>query len=556
MRAISAGNRKMFTIFAVVIVLIIGVLVVGLSSVLATDKKEYTVSENSMTFDNENELIELKKEGKIYKRWDGNFYLKVGDEETLLGRQAIVYIPNRNKLTVYGTSFEVKTEGDITKVTEENEISDLDQSRFFKLEDRKYLVVGEGIKNQTGSITTQGFLIVQLDKAGNTMLTNQELSMKTIKPIILKTEDYEFDVANEKLIFGEEEIDLKKIIGSSNEYKEVKKQDDTTNTTEENKAEEVETAETEVDSLEGNMPIQNSQNNPVNPDEQTNNSNMNGQIPNNENAQNAENSNNGNISNAGNSNNGSTQNVINNNGGNAQNTGNTTNDGNTNNTGNANNAGNSQNGQIIGSDPNAGTSDKTEDSQENKTPLAKSINLRGITAKSSSLDIQYAILDPENKYQTIFLDVTGDIQKTIALDKNQRNYLITGLTPNTEYKVTLAYKEILEDNTIVDGIEDTMIVRTSKISDTLTITKIAQNKLYFNYKMDKDYVYEAGKIAFYLDGEKQEEIDIDVEKAVSSSGWTASFNYSYGNEIILKLEGATYEGKEVSRQLQAKLKMY
>ena len=495
MRTLSAGNKRVFTIFAAIITLIVGVLIVALSCVIATDKEEYTISENTIVFDREYNIIEANKEGEIHKKWDGNFYLKIDKEEYLLGRQAIVYLPSRSKIFVYGTTFEVQQGGDITKILKETEISDLKKNRFFKLEDRKYLLTGEEIKNQTGSISTKGYLIVQLDKSGNTLISNQEVNMKTIKPMKISTTTYKFDVANEKLFFGEEEIDLKKIIGSSNEYIEIEKQ-----VNEEEKEE------------ENTQPIE--QNEPT-------------QIPNNQ----------GIINNSN----------VNNNMNNQQTSGNQI--------GNAGQVGsiNIGNGQSQNQDQNQ---NQQSNKNENNTPLAKSINLRGITPRSSSLDIQYAILDPENKYQTIFLDIQGDIQKTIALDKTQRNYLITGLTPNTEYKVTLAYKEILPNNAVVDGIEDTMIVRTTKISDSLEIIKIAKNRLYFTYKMDKNYVYESGKIVFYLDGEKQEEVDIDVQAAVSDNGWTSSVEYTYGNEAILKLEGATYEGKEIKRELQAKLKMY
>lgn len=495
MRTLSAGNRKLFTIFAMIITLIIGVMVVGLCCVLVIDKENYAVTQNTVIFDKEYNIIEAKQEGSIYKKWDGNFYLKMNKEEYLLGKQAITYIPSRNKMFVYGNTFEVETGGEITKIIKETEIGDLSKDRFFKLEDRKYLVVGKEIKNQVGNISTKNYLIIQLDKSGNTLISNQELNMKTIKPMIISTETYKFDVANEKLYFGEEEIDLKKIIGSSNEYIEIERQV--------NETEEEEEEKTDVQQIEGNEPVQNMQNNPSNTNGSNNQQSQTNQAENNGQA--------GSI-------------VVDNSQGQSQNQ--------------------SQN------------QNKDQNQSQNNTPLAKSINLRGITPRSSSLDIQYAILDPENKYQTIFLDVQGDIQKTIALDKTQRNYLITGLTPNTEYKVTLAYKEILQNNTVVDGIEDTMIVRTSKISDSITITKIAQNRLYFTYKMDKNYVYESGKIAFYLDGEKQSDVDIDIEAATSDAGWSSSVEYTYGNEFILKLENAVYEGKEINRDLQAKIRMY
>lgn len=59
MRKLSAGNRKEFTIFAMIIILIIGVFIVGLNVVMAKEGKEYTVNESSIVFDKEYNIIEL-----------------------------------------------------------------------------------------------------------------------------------------------------------------------------------------------------------------------------------------------------------------------------------------------------------------------------------------------------------------------------------------------------------------------------------------------------------------------------------------------------------------
>lgn len=507
MRKLSAGNRKEFTIFAMIIILIIGVFIVSLNVVMAKEGKEYTVNESSIVFDKEYNIIELDQKAKIYKKWDGNLYLKTNEEEFKLGINAICYSKNKNRLNIYGDTFEVVKDGEIIKYLEQNEIVDLSQDKFFKLEDRKYLVIGNSIKNTTGSIDTSNFLMVQLDKTGDTLLSNYELNMKTIKPLKLKTGSYEFDIANEKLIFGEEEIDLKKIIGSTNEYKEIKQeikdvQDD----------EIEEETDMQIEQIGSKDLVQSTQSGQIDESNQfgyESQTQTGSQIINNMQTQTST----------------STNNV-------------------------------QQSIQIESKTQNNINNNESKNQSKNKLPLAKSINLRSIITKSSSLDVQYAILDAENKYQTVYLDIQGDIQKTIALDKTQRNYLITGLTPNTEYKVTLAYKEILENGEVVDGVEDTMIVRTSKILDSINVNKIAQNKLYFTYKMDPNYVYESGKIALYVGNEKQSEIDIDVSAALSPNGWTSYMEYDYGSEIVFKLENAIYEGQEVKRDLQKKIKLY
>ena len=64
--------------------------------------------------------------------------------------------------------------------------------------------------------------MVNLDKSGNATLINDKVSLKTITPTKLRTSAYVFDIANELLNFGKEDIDLKKIIGSTNVYDEDK----------------------------------------------------------------------------------------------------------------------------------------------------------------------------------------------------------------------------------------------------------------------------------------------------------------------------------------------
>ena len=87
----------------------------------------------------------------------------------------------------------------------------------------------------------------------------------------------------------------------------------------------------------------------------------------------------------------------------------------------------------------------TTNSNTNKTPLAKSVSLRGAIATSSYIDIEYAVQDPENKYQTVyaFIEAVG-YENMIALDKNATTYRLTDLEPNTEYKITLGYKQLTQ----------------------------------------------------------------------------------------------------------------
>ena len=500
MRSLSKENKQEFIVFAIVVILIISVIVIAIQAVMGIEKKEYEITSGTITFDKEYEIIETEIEGKIFQKLKKDYYLKEGNEEYNLGNVAICYNQTRNKLNIYGDTFEVVKSGEVTKYIDENEITNLSQDRLFKLEDRKYLVIGKNIKNDTETISARNFLIVELDKIGNTLLVNHEINTKTINPIKLQTSSFEFDVANEKLLFGEElraEIDLKRIIGSTNEYKEIRIADNKNkdNTEVEEKNEEKGIDDESLSQISDAIGVY--------------------------------------INN--NKGNGSGQ-VINNQGGTSIQTPNSTNI------------------QINNNDNSSGN--QTQTKVQNATPLAKSINLRGVGVSSTTLNVEYAILDAENKYQTVYLDIQGDVQKTVALDKTKNNYLVTDLKPNTEYKVTIGYKEILKDSSVVDGIEDTMIVRTSKILDNIAITKLSKSRIYFTYKMDPNFVYDTGKIVLYIDGEKQDEIEIDTDAAISSAGWQTSVEYTYGSEIVLRVEDLTYEGKKVNRDLQTKVKIY
>ena len=79
-------------------------------------------------------------------------------------------------------------------------------------------MIDRTVESKDSSFVTSNYLILHLDKLGNATLLNDKTSYKTITPTILRTSSYTFDIANEKLNFGAEDVDLKKIIGSTNEY--------------------------------------------------------------------------------------------------------------------------------------------------------------------------------------------------------------------------------------------------------------------------------------------------------------------------------------------------
>lgn len=493
MRALAAGNKKRFALFAIIIITIIILLITSLRLALKHEPEQYKIESNITLYDSDYVPIKTEEEATINKKWDGNYYLTLNNSKSTykLNKKVVSFNETKSKVTLYGEVFKVLFDGQVEKYVKDTEIKNNSGDQFYKIADRQYLLISDSIRNESGSISTSKYLYVIIDKSGNTLILNNQIYAKTINPIVLTTSSYKFDIANEKLIVGSNEIDLKKIIGSSNEYKEKEPEEDTNEDKEDSKDK-----------------VGHEQNNNNNGNQNSNIQNGEGTAVGNQNTQNNQNN-------------------------------------------NSNSGSNVQGGGQSGGITNSNT---------NKTPLSKSVSLRGAIATSSYIDIEYAVQDPEHKYQTVyaFVEAVG-YENMIALDKNATTYRLTDLEPNTEYKITLGYKQITADNEIEDQIEDVLSVRTTRINAKLDITKVlaGKQKVYFNLKLDQNYAFDYAKVALYVDGMKESDLVVNLTEAVKQNGWSNVLTFeNYGSEIVLQVEGTSHDGTPVSTNIQAKYRNY
>lgn len=476
MRKLSAGNKTRFAVFTLIIIGIIAVLVIILNKVLSLEKEEYLVEKEIVTYNSEYDYVSLSTDGIIKKKWTGKYYLEEPDVKLSyeLGESAVTYNPIKNKLNLYGTFYEVALDGEVTKTNKNLEVSNMLDSKLYKMDDRKYLIVAKDISTSNTSLVAENYLMVIIDKSGNTLLLNNKIDVKTINAIVLETDTFKFDVANEKLMYKDKIIDLKKIIGSSNEYVEPVKKEE-------------KDEETVVNSGGGSS-SQSSTNTQVNI--------------------------------------GGSSVII---------------------------GGNSGGSLSNGNGSNTGNSNSNSNANKNNTNIVKSVSLRGVTPGQTYLDISYLITDPENKYQVVFLEITGkDYKNVISLDKTKDFYRIIGLTPNTEYTVSMGYKVIKSDETVEEITEDVINLKTLKLQCSLEIKKVTEKEIYFNLKLDKDSKYENGKIFTYINDVKQEDgMQIDTEKVILSDGWDGVIERTpeMNGKITLSLEGVDSVELKVSTQV-------
>lgn len=233
------NNISLYIIFVVIIVFIVTVFILFFSVFNKIDKQIYQVEEGSIVFDDDFGYIKVEELSNISQKLDGNYYIyeETNDKNLKykIGQNAVIYNEQRGAVYIYGKVYQVTATGNVDTVEGETEIIVNDVPSFYKLADRKYLIVGKDIRSVSDAVVnTKQYLIIELDKQGRAIFANNEMNFKSTKLEKIRTSLFEFDVANEKLKFANEEIDLKNIIGSTNEYTD-KKTDTETKTTTDNK---------------------------------------------------------------------------------------------------------------------------------------------------------------------------------------------------------------------------------------------------------------------------------------------------------------------------------
>ena len=481
MRKYNNKTKRTIMIIAILFVVFTIIFSLFLKRSIDVAKAAYTVDIGSILFDNEENMITTTTESSIKMKWAGNYYLTEEDKRYNLGNHSVVYNSNNGDISLYGKFYEVKNTGKVKVIKDENKLKSSVNSKFYKLADRKYLIVDRTIQSTNSSLVTSNYLLINLDKSGNATLLNDKVSLKTITPTVIQTSAYRFDIANEKINFGNEDIDLKKIIGSTNEY-----------------------------------------------DEETYDLNA-------ENTKDDDNSTTKNGSGGGassGSGNGAANGVGNGNGAaNGVGNGNGAGNGTGNETGRGTGSGTTQSSSSTYSNNyDSNISDETVDEIINAT---KNTSVIRITPGINTISIDYVVYDPNNEYKSVYVELenTETLQKNIIyLSKTDTNILISDLTPNIYYNLTFKYtyneggrqKEYTFDETGVFTRVPEMI---------LSVNRVVDNKVYYHISLDKKYNITGGTLHLLLNGQVVAKSNIQALGNVSEIGG----NDSYFNISLLKL---------------------
>lgn len=217
-RKYDIRNKKNFIIILVLSIAIVCVFSLFIYKYSKASKIEYMIEAGSVLQDVNKNYISLDDDAILKVRWDDSYYLIYNEEKINLGKKVIAFNTITGQMKLYGTFYEIADDGKIIENKKETILDHTNEAKFYKLDDREYLLVDREISSNDGTIEANNYLLVELDKAGNAKLSNNKINLKTISPTRLVTSKYYFDIANEILNFGKYDIDLKKIIGSTNQY--------------------------------------------------------------------------------------------------------------------------------------------------------------------------------------------------------------------------------------------------------------------------------------------------------------------------------------------------
>lgn len=232
MRKLGKKNIKLLSLFVIIVIFVVVLFIFFINRINSINKEVYNIDQNSIIYDMDYNYINMESDGELKQSFDGNYYISFTKDGSItkynVGSTVVVYNKNNNNVAIYGVAYLVNEDGSVSKSTKMEEITRLKAPKFYKLGDRKYLFIDKDLDSNDSSISTTNYLIIELDKQGNATLANQEINLKTINPMIIKGTKYEFDIVHEQLIINDNKIDLKNVIGSSNEYQDKEKTDDKT----------------------------------------------------------------------------------------------------------------------------------------------------------------------------------------------------------------------------------------------------------------------------------------------------------------------------------------
>ncbi len=512
MKRIERKNTAEFNIFGSIIVLILITLTISVVAVVKKQSKSYSVPAGSCVYDIDNEYISIEEEATIYQKGDGVYYLKTaGKEVYTLGKNVVVKDGEGRSIWVYGDLYEIAADGTVTVSSGCTEIKDLGKPGLYKLADRKYLMTGNSITSTDEEYATNDYVYINIYQSGAAVLMNNQSNQNVMRPIMLNSEDLYLDISSEYAFFNNNLINLKNVLGSTNQY-----------------------GGDALIYVEGLVDDEQYQSAADTPDVIT---------------------------------------IVGGNGGagGAGGSGGTGGSGGQGGTGGYGGTGGSGGsggtggvGGAGGTGGNGGDGGQGGDggkgSDANVNAL-KWVKLVGVTAGIGTLDVDYVVTDITDDYVAVWLEVKhkdssgSDVINQVYLSKTDNQFTVRGCIPGTYYEVSLWYSAYYRTGGVIgekpeEVMVDSVKVQTSSNLGNIEVVKQTEDTIDFDIKLDSQYLISSGKVGLYRsDGTLISSLPLDsatinqaAKQTVRLSIPISSTALTGGERLYLQFTDVIYNG--------------
>lgn len=215
-KVFTRGTKIAFAAFAAVILLIFtGIGVLAHRSATAADE-DIELQAGSIVYDSTYTATEVTGGAVAAYGRDGQYHLTYGDGTLSLGAHTMCF--SGGVVRALGGGYRIDGSGSVQPISDDMEFPVSSQAVLLKLADRRYVLVCSKISDRDGVFETEEYLYIVMDVVGNARMFSNRMSLRTTQPTTLVAGDMEFDIANETVKAGGQEIDLGKLMGSTNTY--------------------------------------------------------------------------------------------------------------------------------------------------------------------------------------------------------------------------------------------------------------------------------------------------------------------------------------------------
>ena len=220
MRKLNGIAKRSIGAFGFVTLLSTGLVAGSAVKVIASQEEQYPMQNGTFIFDNTYTSLEVEHDGFVKRSWNSEYTLDSGGRTYALGEKTVGYSPASNQVEIFGGGYLLSEDGTVNTLKRYYGTENLTQTSFIKLDDDKFVICGDSITSDDGNLSTEKYVYVVMDKAGNARIMNHLINVKVLGDASISTGNLKLNLGEQTLDFAGNYLELdwvKNYIGEGGE---------------------------------------------------------------------------------------------------------------------------------------------------------------------------------------------------------------------------------------------------------------------------------------------------------------------------------------------------